>query len=94
MNKVNFKCWSETIRTEGTGTRLQAIRSIFCHTADAKERAEIIESLQSIARTQFNEVHEVMGGGGGAGIKSHVSIGSGADVLLSGCNGAMGARNV
>lgn len=63
MNKVNFKCWSDTVRTEGTGTRIHTIRSIFCHAVDAKERAEIIESLQAIARDKFGdqlqEQHEI-----------------------------------
>ena len=70
MNKVNFKCWTATVRSEGTGTRLHAIRSIFCATATNEERKEILEELNRVDEKYFssktpapmNEVNKPEGG--------------------------------
>ena len=72
MNKVNYKCWSDTIRTEGTGTRLDAIRSIFCHAADADERAEILETLRTIAQENFEDAPQAQEGGRWISVKEQL----------------------
>ena len=47
MNKVNFKCWTDKAKMEGTGSRKHAITSIFC-CANEDERKEILAELNRI----------------------------------------------